>query len=94
MFTLGGTLSIQGQPKSQDFLPVSSDFSLSQSLMTYQLYERRLTLSRPFAAYLLPKLRKTFPAEFPANITADVLYGALAAVENPSMIRRDADELT
>lgn len=47
----------------------------SQSL----LWERMVGLSRPFCAYLLPKLREAFP-ELPKDKSADDLYGAINKV--------------
>ncbi len=60
----------------------------SQSL----LWERCVALSRPFAAFLLPRLREAFP-QLPAGRTADELYAALNRVATRSAIRVEADEL-
>lgn len=94
MFVAGGTLRQQGKPKSQDFLPVAHDTTYALDFLTNLLYERRVTLSRPYAAYVLPKLRAAFPDQFPANVTVDVFYSAMAAVNDPPMIRRGSDELS
>jgi len=62
----------------------------SQSL----LWERCIGLSRPFAAYLLPRLRETFPGAIPEDKTAEDLYIAMNVVSTRSLIRVEADELS
>lgn len=61
----------------------------SQSL----LWERMVGLSRPFAAYLLPKLRAAFP-QLPEDKSAEDLYRAENLVLPRSLIRVEADEVT
>jgi len=56
-----------------------------------RLYENMIGRSRPFAAQILPELRKSF--DFFADWNEDMLYRAIN-VAKPSLIRIEADELT
>jgi carboxypeptidase Taq len=68
--------------------PVSLGVHESQSRM----WENIVGRSRPFAAFLLPQLRRQFPGAFD-DIDADGLYRAVNTVQ-PSLIRIEADETT
>jgi carboxypeptidase Taq len=68
--------------------PVSLGVHESQS----RLWENIVGRSRPFAAYLLPQLRRQFPGAFD-EIDAVGLYRAVNTVQ-PSLIRIEADETT
>ncbi len=68
--------------------PVSLGVHESQS----RLWENIVGRSRPFAAYLLPQLRRQFPGAF-EDIDAVGLYRAVNTVQ-PSLIRIEADETT
>ncbi len=61
----------------------------SQSL----LWERCVALSKPFASFLLPRLRAAFPS-IPADKTPADLYAALNRVSTRSLIRVESDELS
>lgn len=69
--------------------PASVGAHESQSL----LWERCVGLSRPFAAFLLPRLRAAFP-QLPPDKTADDLYAALNKVSSSPLIRIESDELS
>ena len=75
-----------------DGLPVSEALSMGVHESQSLLWERCVALSRPFAAFLLPRLRAAFP-QLPAERTADDLFGALNRVATRSAIRVEADEL-
>ena len=68
--------------------PVSLGVHESQS----RLWENVVGRSRPFAAYLLPQLRRQFPGSFD-HLDAGGLYRAVNTVQ-PSLIRIEADETT
>jgi Zn-dependent M32 family carboxypeptidase len=74
-------------------LPVSDALSMGAHESQSLLWERLVGLSRPFAAYLLPKLRAAFP-QLPADKTAEDLYRAFNKVSEQSLIRTEADELS
>ena len=73
-------------------LPVSDALSMGVHESQSLLWERCVALSRPFAAFLLPRLRQAFP-QLPADRTPDDLYAALNRVATRSAIRVEADEL-
>ena len=75
-----------------DGLPVSEALSMGVHESQSLLWERCVALSRPFAAFLLPRLRAAFP-QLPADRTADDLFAALNRVATRSAIRVEADEL-
>ena len=68
--------------------PVSLGVHESQSRM----WENVIGRSRPFCAWLLPRLQASLPGAL-AGIDADGLYRGLNTVQ-PSLIRTDADETT
>ena len=68
--------------------PVSLGVHESQS----RLWENIVGRSRPFCAFLLPRLREQFPGAFD-QIDAERLYRAVNSVQ-PSLIRIEADETT
>ena len=91
----GHALYEQGRPGgAYEGLPVSSALSMAAHESQSLLWERCVGLSRPFAAYLLPRLRETFPGAIPADKTAEDLYRALNVVSTRSLIRVEADELS
>jgi carboxypeptidase Taq len=69
--------------------PVSLGVHESQS----RLWENMVGRSRPFAAWVLPRLREQLGGEALARTDADGLYRALNGVR-PSLIRIEADETT
>lgn len=75
-------------------LPVSDALSMGVHESQSLLWERMVGLSRPFAAYLLPRLHAAFPGALPAEKTAEDLYAAINKVRESSLIRVEADELT
>jgi carboxypeptidase Taq len=68
--------------------PVSLGVHESQS----RLWENIIGRSRPFCAFLLPRLRGYFPGQYD-GIDADALYRAVNSVQ-PSLVRIEADETT
>jgi Zn-dependent M32 family carboxypeptidase len=55
---------LQGRPAGEvDGLPVTAALSMGVHESQSLLWERCIALSRPFAAYLLPKLRAHFPSQ-------------------------------
>jgi carboxypeptidase Taq len=50
--------------------------------------------NRPFQTYLLQKFKKVFPDDFNSEVTAEVLYGSMNKIKDPSLIRVESDELT
>jgi carboxypeptidase Taq len=90
----GHAMYEQGRNLDEEWrdLPVSMAMSMgiheSQSL----LWERMVGLGKPFQHYLLPKIRQFFP-QFP-DATHENFYAALNAIQNPSLIRIESDELT
>ena len=91
----GHALYEQGRPGGEmEGLPVSSALSMGVHESQSLLWERCVALSRPFAAYLLPKLRAYFPDQVPEDKTAEDLYRALNVVNTRSLIRVEADELS
>ena len=67
--------------------PVSLGVHESQS----RLWENQVGRSRPFCAWLLPRLRESLPGL--GETDADTLYRAVNTVQ-PSLVRTDADETT
>ena len=91
----GHALYEQGRPGGDVAgLPASAALSMGVHESQSLLWERCVGLSRPFAAYLLPKLRAAFPAHIPADKTPEDLYRALNVVSTRSLIRVEADELS
>jgi Zn-dependent M32 family carboxypeptidase len=89
----GHALYEQGRPSGEhEGLPVSEALSMGVHESQSLLWERMVALSRPFATFLLPRLRARFP-QLPADKTADDLYAALNKVSIKSLIRVEADEL-
>jgi len=91
----GHALYEQARPAGEnDGMPVSEALSMGVHESQSLLWERCVALSRPFAAYLLPKLQAAFPdAPGLQGKTADDLYRAMNAVSLRSLIRVEADEL-
>ncbi len=89
----GHALYEQGRPGgAHEGLPVSEALSMGVHESQSLLWERMVALSRPFSAFLLPRLRAAFP-QLPADKTADDLYAALNKVSTKSLIRVESDEL-
>jgi Zn-dependent M32 family carboxypeptidase len=89
----GHALYEQGRPGgAHEGLPVSEALSMGVHESQSLLWERMVALSRPFATFLLPRLRARFP-QLPADKTADDLYAALNKVSMKSLIRVESDEL-
>eukprot|EP00878_Enallax_costatus_P001574 GHUV01001725.1.p1 GENE.GHUV01001725.1~~GHUV01001725.1.p1 ORF type:complete len:544 (+),score=156.71 GHUV01001725.1:74-1705(+) len=90
----GHALYEQGRNLDKDWegLPVNSALSMgiheSQSLF----WERMVALSKPFAAWLLPRIMQHFP-DFPERSASD-FFEALNVIKSPSLIRVEADEVT
>lgn len=57
-----------------------------------RFYENIIGRSRPFIAYIFPKMQELFPDQL-QNVTAEQMYRAVNKVQ-PSLIRTSADELT
>ncbi|CAK0875306.1 unnamed protein product, partial [Prorocentrum cordatum] len=89
----GHALYEQGRNLEHDGLPVSAAAGMAIHESQSLLWERMVGLSRPFAAYLLPKLQAQFPDAF-AGRAPEELYVAMNAVKEVSMIRVEADEVT
>lgn len=90
----GHALYEQGRNLEYDGLPVSSAAGMAIHESQSLLWERMVGLSRPFAEYLLPKLRSTFPNAIPADKGPDDLYAAVNVIREQSLIRVEADEVT
>lgn len=90
----GHALYEQGRSVERDGLPASAAAGMAIHESQSLLWERMVGLSLPFAKYLLPKLRTTFPGAFSEDKTADDLYAAVNVVRTPSKIRVEADEVT
>jgi Zn-dependent M32 family carboxypeptidase len=89
----GHALYEQGRPGgAHEGLPVSEALSMGVHESQSLLWERMVALSRPFASFLLPRLRAAFP-QLPADKSADDLYAALNKVSMRSLIRVEADEV-
>jgi carboxypeptidase Taq len=69
--------------------PVSLGIHESQS----RLWENVVGRSRPFCAWVLPKLRERLGPGIPARVDGDALYRAVNSVQR-SLIRVNADETT
>lgn len=52
----------------------------------------QVALGKPFAAWLLPRIRQHFP-DFPDRSVSD-FYAAINVMKSPSLIRVEADEVT
>ncbi len=85
MYEQGVGLSLAGTPLAHG---ASMGVHESQS----RLWENIVGRSHGFCAFLLPRLRETFPGQFDA-VSSDMLYRAVNKVER-SLIRTDADEVT
>jgi len=90
----GHALYEQGRSLDYDGLPVNAAAGMAVHESQSLLWERMVGLSRPFAAYLLPKLCSAFPGAFPPEKRPEDLYAALNVVRVPSLIRVEADEVT
>ena len=88
----GHALYEQGRNLKYDGLPVNGSAGMAIHESQSLLWERMVGLSLPFATYLLPKLRETFP-QFPEK-SPEELYAAINIVKSPSLIRVEADEVT
>ena len=88
----GHALYEQGRNLQYDGLPVNSAAGMAVHESQSLLWERMVALSRPYAAYLLPRLREAFP-QVPADRSAEEFYAALNVVRHPSLIRVEADEV-
>jgi len=88
----GHGLYNQGVAPSLDGTPLgygaTSGFHESQS----RLWENLVARSRPFAEWIVPRLRKQFPDLY-GDLEPDSWYRAVNVVR-PSLIRVDADEVT
>ena len=89
----GHALYEQGRNLSFDGLPVNSSAGMAIHESQSLLWERQVALSLPFAGYLLPKLRDTFP-DIPDDKTPEDLYQACNIIKEPSKIRVEADEVS
>lgn len=75
----------------QSALPAGRALSLGAHESQSLLYERCLSLSRPFCAFLAPRINAAFPDQPP--IDAETLFLSLNEIKTPSYIRVEADEL-
>ena len=89
----GHALYEQGRNPKHEGLPVSEALSMGVHESQSLLWERSVGLSRPFCAYLRPKLQAAFP-QLDAGRGGEALYRAANAVRLPSLIRTEADELS
>jgi len=90
----GHALYEQGRNVDHDGLPVSNAAGMAIHESQSLLWERMVGKSRPFATFLLPKLRQFFPEAFPEDKTDADLYRALNVIRERSFIRVEADEVT
>lgn len=90
----GHALYEQGRNLKYDGLPVNAAAGMAIHESQSLLWERMVALSKPFAAYLLPKLHTSFPGAFPESKTPEDLYRALNVVKKESFIRVESDEVT
>jgi carboxypeptidase Taq len=92
----GHALYEQGRPASQTGLPAGEALSMGAHESQSLFWERHVGLTRPFAAWLAPRLAAAFPAAFPTPPDPDGLYRAMNVVKPPNerLIRVEADELT
>jgi len=90
----GHALYEQGRNLDHDGLPVSAAAGMAVHESQSLLWERMVGLSEPFAEYLFPKLRATFPDAFPSDKNSADLYAAMNVIKSPSLIRVEADEVT
>ncbi|KAF5829548.1 putative carboxypeptidase [Dunaliella salina] len=89
----GHALYEQGRNLDYDGLPVNQALSMGVHESQSLLWERMVALSPPFASYLLPRLKETFPGKFD-KATPDMLFRAANVVQDPSFIRVESDEVT
>ncbi|GIM05840.1 hypothetical protein Vretimale_10263 [Volvox reticuliferus] len=89
----GHALYEQGRNLEYDGLPVNNALSMGVHESQSLLWERMVGLSRPFAAYLMPLIKARFPEAF-ASVTPEQLYEAENVIQEPSLIRVEADEVT
>ncbi|KAL6771475.1 hypothetical protein ACKKBG_A26530 [Auxenochlorella protothecoides x Auxenochlorella symbiontica] len=89
----GHALYEQGRNLEYDGLPVNEAAGMGVHESQSLLWERMVGLGRPFAAYLLPKIKAAFP-QLPQDRTAEDLYRAVNEVLPRSLIRVEADEVT
>ncbi|MGH2820070.1 MAG: carboxypeptidase M32 [Actinomycetota bacterium] len=92
MHETGHALYEQGIPDELRDLPVGSAPSLGMHESQSRLWENHVGRSRPFAHFLLPKLKERFPEEL-GMVDLDEFY---LGVNHPrrTLIRVTADELT
>jgi carboxypeptidase Taq len=90
----GHALYEQGRNLKYDGLPVNAAAGMAIHESQSLLWERMVALSLPFATYLLPKLKGSFPGSFPDTKTAEDLYQALNVVKHKNFIRVESDEVT
>lgn len=88
----GHALYDLGLPKEHWGSPLGDSVSMGIHESQSRFWETRIGLSKPFAAYILPKAKQAFPGSFEKVSDLD-LYKALNRVE-PSFIRVEADEVT
>jgi carboxypeptidase Taq len=82
----------QGVPRSLDRTPLWGGASSGVHESQSRLWENMVGRSRPFAEWLVPRLRAAFPDSL-GDVDADAFWRASNQVR-PSYIRVDADEVT
>ena len=92
MHETGHALYEQGIAPALDGTPLGHGASPGMHESQSRLWENFVGRSRPFAGYLLPLLRQTFPGVLD-DVGPEGLYRALNRV-SPSPIRVEADEVT
>ena len=74
------------------FTSLASGASSSIHESISRFFENIIGRSREFCAFILPKMKELFPAQF-ADVSAEEFYQAVN-IAQPSLIRTEADELT
>ncbi|HXM56545.1 MAG TPA: carboxypeptidase M32, partial [Candidatus Dormibacteraeota bacterium] len=88
----GHAMYNQGVPRSLDRTPLWSGASSGVHESQSRLWENLVGRGRPFADWLVPRLRTAFPESL-GDLEPEVFWRA-ANVVRPSYIRVDADEVT
>ncbi len=88
----GHALYEQGLPEKAFGTPLGEAVSTSMHESQSRFWENMVGRTRPFAGWLLPKLRRHFPQSL-KGVSADAFYRALSRVR-ATPIRVEADEVT
>jgi carboxypeptidase Taq len=88
----GHAMYNQGVPRSLDRTPLWGGASSGVHESQSRLWENLVGRSRPFAEWLVPRLRAAFPESL-SGLDPDAFWRAINRVQ-PSYVRVDADEVT